>query len=465
MDNKYKVFNNMSIDDSDYKEYRLSADDKKNIFDSVSKEIKKEKITKKPLKIAMIVASVSVATITTAYGLDMIIDYFNLNKESMYIHEEKNIITYGKQVNSSSSDKGIELIIDNVAADDSFINITYTIKSDKKLTDIDKAYSDPFVARPFLFLFIEKEQIIPDGNIEAEATIASDNELKGILRYSLSKYDIKDNTKLELRTDEIFNTQGNWSIKFSMDKKSTENKTNKYIINKGKTIVKTYDYNNKDIDVRFNLNIENVVLSPLGDQITITEKVDTMYNDWYPSIGNSFALFDENNKSLDIIDKGFTGSTIANDVTTQPFEFIKADRDIKSMTLVPFEFDESIKNKMLEPQSIDNLPITFETSKYGKVIIEDINIKEDEISYTYYKDGVVPWTTDLKFFDENGENLWIGGLREVSVDRDNGKYTGYYKLSSKKDKEKVSKIKTVSMYSNDNLKLLYNQQIKFDLNK
>ena len=225
MDNKYKVFNNMSIDDSDYKEYRLSDDDKKNIFDSVSKEINKEKITKKTLKIAMIVTSVSVATITTAYGLDMIIDYFNLNKKSMYIHEEKNIITYGKQVNSSSSDKGIELIIDNVAADDSFINITYTIKSDKKLTDIDKAYSDPFVAGPFLFLFIENEQIIPDGNIEAEATIASDNELKGILRYSLSKYNIKDNTKLELRTDEIFNTQGNWSIKFSMDKKSTENKT------------------------------------------------------------------------------------------------------------------------------------------------------------------------------------------------------------------------------------------------
>ena len=101
MDNKYKVFNNMSIDDSDYKEYRLSDDDKKNIFDSVSKEINKEKITKKTLKIAMIVTSVSVATITTAYGLDMIIDYFNLNKKSMYIHEEKNIITYGKQVNSS----------------------------------------------------------------------------------------------------------------------------------------------------------------------------------------------------------------------------------------------------------------------------------------------------------------------------------------------------------------------------
>ena len=135
------------------------------------------------------------------------------------------------------------------------------------------------------------------------------------------------------------------------------------------------------------------------------------------------------------------------------------------MTLVPFEFDESIKNKMLEQQSIDNLPITFETSKYGKVIIEDINIKEDEISYTYYKDGVVPWTADLKFFDENGENLWIGGLREVSIDRDNGKYTVYYKLSSKKDKEKVRKIKTVSMYSKDNLKLLYDQQIKFDLNK
>lgn len=464
MDNKYKIFNNMSIDDSDYKEYRLSDDDKKNIFDSVSKEIKKEKITKKPLKIAMIVASVSVATFTTAYGLDIIIDYFNFNKESMYIHEEKNIITYGKQVNSSSSDKGIELIIDNVAADDSFINITYTIKSDKKLTDIDKAYSDPFVAKPFLYLFMGKEEIIPDGNIETEATIVSDNELKGILRYSSSKYNIKDNTKLELRTDEIFNTQGNWSIKFSIDKKSTENKTHKYIINKNKRIVKTYDYNNKDIDVKFDLNIENVVLAPLGDQITITEKVDTMYDNFYPSICNSFALFDENNKSLDVIDKGFSQSAYPSS-TTHPFEFIKADRDIKSMTLVPFEFDESIENKMLESQSIENLPITFETSKYGKVIIEDMKIKEDEISYIYYKDGVVPLNVDLKFIDESGENLFMEGLREVSVDRKNGRYTVYYKLSSKEDKDKVSKIKSVSMYSHDNLKLLYDQQIKFDLNK
>ncbi|MGX4599477.1 DUF4179 domain-containing protein [Faecalimicrobium sp. JNUCC 81] len=464
MDNKYKVFNNMSIDDSDYKEYRLSDDDKKNIFDSVSKEIKKEKITKKPLKIAMIVASVSVATFTTAYGLDIIIDYFNFNKESMYIHEEKNIITYGKQVNSSSSDKGIELIIDNVAADDSFINITYTIKSDKKLTDIDKSYSDPFVAKPFLSLFMGKEEIIPDGNIETEATIVSDNELKGILRYSSSKYNIKDNTKLELRTDEIFNTQGNWSIKFSIDKKSSQDKTHKYIINKNKRIVKTYDYNNKDIDVKFDLNIENVVLAPLGDQITITEKVDPMYDNFYPSICNSFALFDENNKSLDVIDKGFSQSAYPNS-TTHPFEFIKADRDIKSMTLVPFEFDESIENKMLKSKSIENLPITFETSKYGKVIIEDMKIKEDEISYTYYKDGVVPWTVDLSFIDESGENLLMEGLREVSVDRENGRYTVYYKFSSKEDKDKVSKIKSVSMYSHDNLKLLYDQQIKFDLNK
>ena len=143
---------------------------------------------------------------------------------------------------------------------------------------------------------------------------------------------------------------------------------------------------------------------------------------------------------------------------------IKADKDTKSLTLVPISFDNSIENKELEPQSIGNLPIVFETSEYGKVVIEDIKITDTEIKYTYYKDGVVPGYLTLWFYDEEGDEIDISSSVKESLDRHTGRYTTILKLEGyENDISKIRKIKKVSTFSHSDMKLLYDQQIKIDL--
>ena len=139
-------------------------------------------------------------------------------------------------------------------------------------------------------------------------------------------------------------------------------------------------------------------------------------------------------------------------------------KDTKLLTLVPISFAHSVENKELEPQSIGNLPIVFETSEYGKVVIEDIKITDTEIKYTYYKDGVVPGYLTLWFYDEEGDEIDISSSVKESLDRHTGRYTTILKLEGyENDISKIRKIKKVSTFSHSDMKLLYDQQIKIDL--
>ena len=106
----------------------------------------------------------------------------------------------------------------------------------------------------------------------------------------------------------------------------------------------------------------------------------------------------------------------------------------------------------------------FETSEYGKIVIEDIKITDTEIKYTYYKDGVVPGYLTLWFYDEEGDEIDISSSIKESLDRHTGRYTTILKLEGyENDISKIRKIKKVSTFSHSDMKLLCNQQIKIDL--
>ena len=49
---------------------------------------KPKKTKKKPLKVAVLVASISLFIITTAFAIENIIEYFSYNKESVYISSQ-----------------------------------------------------------------------------------------------------------------------------------------------------------------------------------------------------------------------------------------------------------------------------------------------------------------------------------------------------------------------------------------
>ena len=396
--------------------------------------------------------------------IQKIIDYFKLNNESLYKSDKSDLEKTGTDVNLTTEDKEIELTIDSISIDDNYMTIFHTVKTDKDIKKIDKVYEDAYVANPIVSAYIGDENITPSGFVEHEARYISDHELKGMRKIDVSGIDIKNNTEIELRVDEIFGIEGNWSVFTNIDKTKSESKTYNYNINKDFIVNQTYDYNNKKIDIKHNINIEKVTISPLANKITVNEKPTIKFDDWTPMMGNSFALFDENNQALDVIDQGGSGVNPKTGIATNSIEFLKANKNTKSLILVPIAFDESIEDYELEPQSINNLPIVFETSKYGKLVVEDIKVTDKEIRYTYYKDGVVPYYTNLWFYDEEGNEIQVSSSVKESLDRHTGRYTTIRKLEGyDNDISSIRKISKVSIFNDSSMKLLYDQQIKIDL--
>ena len=415
---------------------------------------------KKVTKVAASIAVISTLTITTTFAVEYIIDYFNHNKQSLYLSDKNDFEKTSNNINLAVKDKGIEFTIDNISIDDNYITVFHTSKIDKNINKIDK---DAYLDNPIISTYMDGERIEESsGIIEHEATYISENELKGMQKIDVSSVNIDNNDEIVFRVNNIFCIEGNWEISLKVDKLKSVN--NNYNVNKYYTINQTYDYNNEKIDIKHNINVEKVTISPLANTIRINEKPTKVFKDWTPMLGNSFALFDDKNNSLDVLDKGGSGVNTKTGIASNSYEFLKADKDTKLLTLVPISFAHSVENKELEPQSIGNLPIVFETSEYGKVVIEDIKITDTEIKYTYYKDGVVPGYLTLWFYDEEGDEIDISSSVKESLDRHTGRYTTILKLEGyENDISKIRKIKKVSTFSHSDMKLLYDQQIKIDL--
>lgn len=395
-----------------------------------------------------------------------ILNYFYDNKESLYESDKKDLEKTGVDLNLTVEDKGIEFTINSISVDDNYITIFHTVKTDKNIKEIDKSYKEAYFANPIEKLYIGGKDVIEGEIIEQEATYVSDNELKGMRKIDVSNIEIPNNTEIELRIDEIFGTKGNWSIFTKVDKSRAIEETYNYDINKDFIVNSTYDYDGKKVDVNHNINIEKVIISPLANKIVINEKSTKTFDDWSPMLGNSFALFDQDGKSLDVVDKGGSGPNPETGIATNSYEFLKADKNTKSLTLVPISYDETIENYDLEPQSIDKLPIVFETSEHGKLIVEDIQITDKEIRYTYYKDGVEPRYAQLWFFDKDGKELNISSTIKESIDRRTGRYTTILDLEGRDNNlDDIRNISKVSTFTQNSMRLLYDKQIKIDLEK
>lgn len=397
-----------------------------------------------------------------------IVDYFSANKESMYKSDEEEFEKLKVDLNLSRKKKGIEFKLDSASIDDNYLTIFYTIKTEKNIKEMEGANEDAYFANPFISAYINGKDIIHSGPIESEATFSSYNELKGMNKIDVSYIKIDDNMNVKFKIDEIFGIKGNWSVNTKIDKSKAQNDTYRYELDKDFVLNKKYKIDGKNKQIKNNVNIERVIISPLANKIVINEKVKGADSEWDPIMMSSFALFDQEGKSLDVIDKGGSGTDLQTGIATNSIEFLKADKNTKSLTLVPFDYNEHITESILDPQSIDNLPIKFKTSEYGNVVLEDIQITDKEIKYTYSKEGVSSFTQGgFLLFDENKNEILIdGGFSKIAIDRKTGKYTETINFEGYNvDKSLLKKVKNISTYTNNSTKLMYDQQMKIDLVK
>ena len=418
-----------------------------NKINSILNEINKPKVKgMKSMKVALITALIITFTGATGFAVEKIVKYFNYNKESSFIHSSDDIEKISENINLKAKDKGIEFILDNISVDDNYINVFYTVKSDKKIKDINKDLKDAFTAQPYVSIKVNGKEVEENHKCEYEAIFTSDNELKGMRRVNISSLDIKDKFKMDVYLSEIFNQSGNWLISTNVDKTKGAEKTIKYNVNKKASI----NIEGKKCDI----TIDKVNISSLASQIIISQKVNK--ENYF--LGEEFALFDQGGNSLDIISKG---STMYEDrVSTNSIEFIKANENTSKLTLVPIGYTEN-DLKILEPKDIDKLPLEFKLSEYGSLVVEDIKITDKNISFVSYNKGVCHAISQILLFDKEGDSIPLeNAVSKKLVNRHTGRYTYIYEFNKPlKDYEKIAKVS----FFDSNIKLLYDQKIDINL--
>lgn len=410
-----------------------------------------------PRKVIAIVAAIIILNITTVFamtpqGQEMIkgvVDFFNGQYEQKYISSKDNFNKFNKAVGISVEDKGIKVTLDNIAVDDNFLNTFYTIESmeDIKKVEKDTPWSAMFTA-PFLKSSINGDENFIGNNNDIDAYFKSDKVIKVMKRENISKVNLEDIFDLKITCDEVFGKKGDWTISTKVSKKDTKVETISVNPNKKATINLS--------DFKHDINIEKVTLSPFGNQIVISEKTSE------DRFFSSFALYDDKGDSLDVLNTDLQGRYFGK--VTNSYEFIKADKDMEYITLVPIEWEDKHQEVGKVKNDLKNFPVTLDVSENGKLIIQDMQFENNALKIDYKKEGVVLFDPTFFFYDENGNDIDLGNSYVYSkVDRQDGTYTEIRKFTN--ENIDISELKKIGEVKQDNYKLLKNQSIKIDLNK
>lgn len=382
-----------------------------------------------------------------------IVKYFDNNTDSRFKGDKRELEKTSNSLNLSVKDKGIEFKVNSISYDESCMTVFYTIKTDKNIKENYKVNENPLFAHPSIDLYINGKRVNSYSNPESESKYVGSDKLEGIYRFDMSGINIKANDKVEIKIDNIFNTDGTWNIATILDKSKTNVDSHTYKVNKKFTIGKT------------NYDIKEVIISPLGNKMLLQTSELKDSNEEKEFL-TRFVLVDDKGKILNQIDNGSYGPDEKTGIATNSFEFIGADSNTKYLQVIPQKYIRFAEYKISKPKSINSLPLTFKTSEVGKIKIDSFKATGDKVEFTYYKEGLVDNEICLKYFDKDGNEVDFSGLKDTYVDKKTGKYTQTINLNGyKHDEKKIKSISKISVsYLNDE-KLLKDKAIKIELNK
>lgn len=419
------------------------------ILDRIEGQEMKKSTIKKTGRTAVVAAALIAALATSAFAMtptgqetiSSIIAYFQ-NDRATEMTSMEELAKYNEEIGKSFTKDGYTITLDNVAADDNFVHVFYTIKSDSVPFyegDTPKAsmYSDA-MRRPQMNVEIAINGEIAGWNANhntVDGYFVDNYTYKSAAKYNVAGMDIPDIFKVEL-FGEVVQPDGELSetyLKlFKMDgyaEMTEEDKASLWYVaadvDKAKVKVDTVS---KDINAKLTWmeggTLEKAVFSPFGNQLVISTSLSD-YDDYYRA--DQFALFDENGNSLDVINTDLRGSVDGS--SRNSLEFLKANKDTAKLKLVPIKFNEHGDANVPE-LPVGTYPLTYKVNNYGSVVVTDIRISDGQVEIDYYKDGFVMYDPGFILMDANGENAEPGGklgcVLYHDVHYDTNSYTARY---------------------------------------
>lgn len=413
---------------------------------------------------AVFVVGAGAATIApTVFSLTQgAIRYFQNRQTSDLASQQEKLEHYNAAVElSQTNDRGQTMAIHNIAMDNSYMYIFYTLTSETPIekpgTDDDPSHWRAKWAAPFFSAEVNGKKLDNSGIIETEAYFIDDYTIEGVYRIVL-KETLPDTFDLLLYTEKgelSSEIEKDFQFPLSIDK-STITIDSLFVEPKQDVHFDyTMQYSNGDTAPKqADFRIERVSISPLCSTLTLSKVTEGRIAD--------FVLRDDKGNYLYCCSAsgGIGNSTVPGKRQNHVFEFYGADMQTQSITLVPLS-GLSMPRKVTG--SIDALPLTSDGP--NGLVLEQLDIGEKQATGVFSFKGAVLGGTDMMLQDEAGNDLSVDEhvYIERAMDRSTGKLkvTLYYPSATP---EAITRIKNVSFWQpNDKLQLLEEQAIMIPL--
>ncbi|NFN35094.1 DUF4179 domain-containing protein [Clostridium botulinum] len=228
---------------------------------------------------------------------------------------------YTKNIYSSTYDKGINFIINQIACDYDKIIVSYTVICDKNIEDAQGLVNANFKIDG---KDIEQYQYSMDSN---------NNVLnEGVFKLELKNENITNKFTLEMNITSIGNLDGDWSFNLDIDKNEITNDTKEYIIN-------------KEINIAGNkLNIKKINISPLSTEIEISGEETKNFK---------YFVFDDKGNLLKLTGLKIHEDNTNHDLDSSVFNYCSLiDMNTKSLTFLPYKEKECSINSNTSPLEV-----------------------------------------------------------------------------------------------------------------
>ncbi len=438
-------------------EFKIEPKDiKRRVHASLSADPPERKLymKRRALKTTLIAAAITVIASAVAFAaspagqeaISSIMAYFQ-NEQSKEITSLEELAKFNEEIGASVTKDGITLTLDNVAADDNFVHVFYTITSDTPFYEGDDQYSNEVWDKLLWTECVINGNVAGFGNNNSgDGYFADEHTYKAMRKYNISTETIPDNFKVELfgETNSSFKTALPDESPFNLiwsDRASEITDEQKatvwYVcadVDKSAAEVETAS---RDIGITLDsgIIIDKAVFSPFGNQVIVRTEasgnLDEDSTNYLFRAVDDFALFDENGTCLDMLNAG--ASMAADGSSLNSFEFLKADANTKKLTIVPTHYVEPESDKRAAKTTVKLADITYPftvESEHGKTVITDMRVYDGRVEVDYYIDGFIKYGPYFELLNDAGESAEPGGklgcLLNTEVHHDTNSYTDVY---------------------------------------
>lgn len=351
----YELLNETKIDFSEVTEVEVSEVERKRgkrkLMEAIRKKNKNKKLVGAAAAALIVVTSVTAVNPVWAKDIPVLGDLFNqqlVSTNSKYTY-------YTKIIGKTKSQKGIDVTFENAAVDSNMLSLSFTIKNN------NAAIKNPETLFIPLTVKINGKYISTGGSFYTK--VINQNTVKYLMEIDLDDKNLPENLNLDVGIKNIFDKQGDWGTKFSIDTKDIKKNTH---------VEKVNDKFNIDGE---NFIVDEVNISPLTTNIKYHaegENNKAIY----------FLALDQNGNEVKFAGGNSKGGK--NNQNLFSMNFIN-NKNISSLKLIPMYF-QGIQGKIVDSKKV-NLdkfsPFKLKINDRAAIDIEDLKVDGEYLIVKY----------------------------------------------------------------------------------